>query len=184
MNFNPKVNILKVFYFYIYINKQCKRCWYCGSKNHIKLDCPVLKENQFWTLLTELEQRISEIEEELHIQKKNRLKRERKIEKQKVKKQKKKHLQVIKAMNKAVSIKLLLDKDEVKGLQEGTPKYLTQAMTLHKNLEPKERILLEKEYQKLFGVSLNEQILDALDMDEIIQQINEKEDFFMDSQND
>ena len=92
-----------------------------------------------------------------------------------MKKQKKKHLQVIKAMNKAVSIKLLLDKDEVKGLQEGTPKYLTQAMTLHKNLEPKERILLEKEYQKLFGVSLNEQILDALDMDEIIQQINEGE---------
>ena len=94
-----------------------------------------------------------------------------------------KHLQVIKAMNKAVSIKLLLDKDEVKGLQEGTPKYLTQAMTLHQNLKLKERILLEKEYQKLFGVSLNEQILNSLDIDEIIQQLNEKEEFSMDSQN-
>ena len=86
-------------------------------------------------------------------------------------------------MNKAVSIKLLLDKDEMIGLQEGTPKYLTQAMILHKNLKPKERILLEKEYQKLFGVSLNEQILYSLDMDEIIQQFNEEEDFSMDSQN-
>ncbi len=160
-----------------------KRCWYCGSKNHKKLDCPVLKEKQFWKLLTELEQRISVIEQELHIQKKNSLKRQRKIEKQKEKKRKEKHLQVIKAMNKAVSIKLLLDKDEVKGLQEGTPKYLTQAMTLHQNLKLKERILLEKEYQKLFGVSLKKQIIEALDMDEIIQQINEEEDFSMDSQN-
>ena len=173
----------KKYYYHKKYKNKSKRCWYCGSKNHIKLDCPVLKENQLWSLLTELEQRISEIEEELHIQKKNRLKRERKIEKQKVKKQKKKHLQVIKAMNKAVSIKLLLDKDEEKGLQEGTPKYLTQAMTLHKNLGPKERILLEKEYQKLFGESLKEQILDALDMDEIIQQFNEEEDFSMDIQN-
>ena len=98
-------------------------------------------------------------------------------------KRKEKHLQVIKAMNKAVSIKLLLDKDEVEGLQEGTPNYLTQAMTLHQNLKPKERILLEKEYQKLFGVSLKKQIIEALDMDEIIQQINEEEDFSMDSQN-
>ena len=56
-------------------------------------------------------------------------------------------------------------------------------MTLHKNLEPKERILLEKEYQKLFGVSLNEQLLNSLDIDEIIQQFNEEEDFSMDSQN-
>ena len=123
------------------------------------------------------------IEQELHIKKKNSLKRQRKIEKQKEKKRKEKHLQVIKAMNKAVSIKLLLDKDEVEGLQEGTPKYLTQAMTLHQNLKPKERILLEKEYQKLFGVSLKKQIIEALDMDEIIQQINEEEDFSMDSQN-
>ena len=91
------------------------------------------------------------IEQELHIQKKNSLKRQRKIEKQKEKKRKEKHLQVIKAMNKAVSIKLLLDKDEVKGLQEGTAKYLTQVMTLHQNLQLEEEYYLRKNIKSFLG---------------------------------
>ena len=54
-----------------------KRCWYCGSISHIKLDCPILKEKQLWKLLTELHQRITIIEEELQIQKKNKKKKKK-----------------------------------------------------------------------------------------------------------
>ena len=54
------------------------------------------------------------MEEELQIQKKNRNKREKRIKKKKQKKQKKNYLKKIQAMNKAVSIKLLLNQDEDK----------------------------------------------------------------------
>ena len=70
------------------------------------------------------------MEEELQIQKKNRNKREKRIKK---KKQKKNYLKKIQAMNKAVSIKLLLNQDEDIGLLQGTTKYINQAMSLHKS---------------------------------------------------
>ena len=54
-------------------------------------------------------------------------------------------------------------------------------MSLHKSLPPRERILLEKEYQKLFGVELKTQILEALDMDDMIEEFNEEEDLSLDS---
>ena len=151
--------------------------------SHLELDCPVLKEKQLWKLLTELHQKITIMEEELQIQKKNRNKREKKLKKKKQNKQKKNYLKKIQAMNKAVSIKLLLNQDEDLGLLQGTTKYINQAMSLHKSLPPKERILLEKEYQKLFGVALKPQILEALDMDNMIKEFNEEEDLSLDSQN-
>ena len=114
------------------------------------------------------------MEEELQIQKKNRNKREKRIKKKKQKKQKKNYLKKIQAMNKAVSIKLILNQDEDIGLIQGTTKYISQAMSLHKSLPPKERILLEKEYQKLFGVALKTQILEALDIDDMIEEFNEE----------
>ena len=86
-------------------------------------------------------------------------------------------------MNKAVSIKLLLNKDEDIGLIRGTTKYINQAMSLHKSLPPREIILLEKEYQKLFGVELKTQILEALDIYDMIKEFNEEEDLSLDSQN-
>ena len=160
-----------------------KRCWYCGSISHLKLDCPVLKEKQLWKLLTELYQRITIMEEELLIQKKNRDKREKKLKKKKQKKQKKNYLKKIQAINKAVSIKLLLSKHENLGLLQGTTKYINQAMSLHKSLPQRERILLEKKYQKLFDVELKTQILEALDIDNMIEEFNEEKDLSLDSQN-
>ena len=88
------------------------------------------------------------------------------------------------ALNKAVSIKLLLSQDEDIGLTQGTTKYIDQVMSLHRSLppkSPKERILLEKEYQKLFCVALKTQILEALDMDDMIEEFNEEEDLSLDS---
>ena len=101
----------------------------------------------------------------------------------KQKKQKKNYLKKIQAMNKAVSIKLLLNQDEDIGLIQGTTKYINQEMSLHKSLPPRERILLEKEYQKLFGVELKTQILEALDIDNMIKEFNEEKDLSLDSQN-
>ena len=86
-------------------------------------------------------------------------------------------------MNKAVSIKLLLNKEEDLGLLQGTTKYINQEMSLHKSLPPRERILLEKEYQKLSGVALKTQILEALDIDDMIGEFNEEKDLSLDSQN-
>ena len=86
-------------------------------------------------------------------------------------------------MNKAVSIKLLLNQDENLGLLQGTTKYINQAMSLHKSLPPRERILLEKEYQKLFGIELKTQILEALDIDDMIEEFNEEKDLSLNTQN-
>ena len=56
-------------------------------------------------------------------------------------------------------------------------------MSLHKSLPPRERIILGKEYQKLFAVALKTQILETLDMDDMIEEFNEEEDLSLDSQN-
>ena len=66
---------------------------------------------------------------------------------------------------------------------KGTTKYINQEMSLHKSQPPKERILYEKEYQKLLGVALKTQILEALDMDGMNQEFNEEKDLSNDSQN-
>ena len=56
-------------------------------------------------------------------------------------------------------------------------------MSLHKSLSPKERILFEKDYQKLFCVALKTQIMDVIDMDDMFKEFNEEEDLLLDSQN-
>ena len=56
-------------------------------------------------------------------------------------------------------------------------------MSLHRSLPPKERILLEKEYQKLFGIALKTQIMNAIDMDDMIEEFNEEEDLSLETQN-
>ena len=119
------------------------------------------------------------MKEEPQIQIKNITKRERRLKKKK-KKQKKNYMKKIKTMNKALTTKLLLNQDEDMGLIEGTTKYITPAMTLHRSLQAKERILYEKEYQKLFRVISKTKIMDEIKIDEMIEEYNEKEDFSLD----
>ena len=82
------------------------------------------------------------------------------------KKEKKKHLEVIQAMKKATQLKLLFNKNQVLRIVQGTPKYLTEVMSIHQKTDLKEKILVEKEYKKLFTESLKDQILEALDIDD------------------
>ena len=86
------------------------------------------------------------------------------------KKKKKKHKEKVEGMNRAVTMKILLNKEEDIGIEYGAPKYLTEAMDLHLKLKPREKIQVEKEYYKLFGESLKEKIIDAIDIDNAIEE--------------
>ena len=73
-------------------------------------------------------------------------------------------------MNKAVTMKILLNKDEELGLEDGTPKYITEALNFHRSLKPRMKILVEKEYKDLFGESLRQKIMEAIDLDDAIEE--------------
>ena len=55
------------------------------------------------------------------------------------KKKKKKHKEKVEGMNRAVTMKILINKDEDIGLEYGTPKYLTEAMALHQKLKQEKK---------------------------------------------
>ena len=64
--------------------------------------------------------------------------------KAKIKKKKaKKHGETVQAMNKDITIHLLLLKDE-KNITEGTTDYLTKVMNFNQNLPPKLKLNVEK----------------------------------------
>ena len=53
---------------------QIKRCWTCGSTNHLIADCPVHRETQLRKRVSELEDRVQELEAALLNQINNRKK--------------------------------------------------------------------------------------------------------------
>ena len=146
------------------------RCWTCGNRGHTSISCRSMKISQIQRLIWELQKRIEILEiaaEESNIK---AAKLQRKHIAKIKKKKKKKHKEKVDGMNRAVTMKILLNKDEDIGLQYGTPKYLTEAMALHQSLKPREKIQVEKEYFKLFGESLKEKILDAIDIDDAVEE--------------
>ena len=146
------------------------RCWTCGNRGHTSVSCRSMKISQIQRLIWELQKRIEILEiaaEESNIK---AAKLQRKHIAKIKKKKKKKHKEKVDGMNRAVTMKILLNKDEDIGLQYGTPKYLTEAMALHQSLKPREKIQVEKEYFKLFGESLKEKILDAIDIDDAVEE--------------
>ena len=126
---------------------QIKRCWACGSTNHLIADCPVHRETQLRKRVSELEDRVQELEAALLNQINNRKKRERRKRKKLHRKKKKKHQKKVKAMMAAVKIKEYLLKEEQS--REGID-ILKGATYLYKiPRKDKERVL--KEYKELFG---------------------------------
>ena len=81
----------------------------------------------------------------------------------------KKHQKTVQAMNKAVTIHLLLIKDEHM-IEEGNqePKYLTEAMEFHQSLPKNLKTSVEKQYKRLFGGTIREYMLDEIDNDELL----------------
>ena len=49
-------------------------------------------------------------------------------------------------------------------------------MSLHQGLPPKLKLKVEKEYKRLFGGALNQHILEALDIDEAIEEMENMDD--------
>ena len=121
-------------------------------------------------LILELQKRIDSLENALEESNIKAAKLERKHIAKIKKKKKKKHQEKVEGMNRAVTMKILINKDEDIGLEYGTPKYLTEAMALHQKLKPREKIQVEKEYFKLFGESLKEKIMEVIDIDDAIEE--------------
>ena len=84
-------------------------------------------------------------------------------------------------MDNAVTLRILLIKDEDIGIHEGTPKWLNKALSLHSEMDPKRKKMVEKCYSRLFGRSLKEDVMDAIDFDEALgDYINDENDSEMD----
>ena len=113
-----------------------------------------MKISKIQRLILELQKRIEHLENAVEESNIKAAKLERKyivkIKKKKMKKQKEK----VEGMSRAVTMKILINKDEDIRLECGTRKYLIEAMSLHLKLKPREKIQVEKEYFKLFGESL------------------------------
>ena len=54
-----------------------KKCWVCGSVDHLKAECPVHRESRLRQRVAELEERIQNLEDFINIQNINRKKRDK-----------------------------------------------------------------------------------------------------------
>ena len=106
------------------------RCWKCGKSGHTSNFYPSIKISQIQRFVWELQERIEILKKELSLSikkaEKSEIKHRAKIKKKKAKK----HGETVQAMDKAVTIHLLLLKDE-KYIAEGTTDYLTKAMSIY-----------------------------------------------------
>ena len=87
----------------------------------------------------------------------------------------KKYRETVQAMDKAVTIHLLLLKDE-KYIAKGITDYLNKAMSIHQGVPPKLKLNVEKQYKRLFGGTLKQHILEALYIDEAIEETENMDD--------
>ena len=127
--------------------KKKKKCWSCGSTNHLKFDCPVLKKKQLLKRVVELEHRIYQHLEALQIIQKNKAKRERRKKRRKKKKKQKEHQQIKKDYNSAVKLKNWLLMEEQ---QQDLTNFL-QADSYLKKLPGRTQESVKRAYKKLFS---------------------------------
>lgn len=82
-----------------------KKCWIYDSTIHLKVNYPVHRESLLRKRVSELEERIQEIDAALFNRQNNMKKIDRKRKKKICKKKKKRHLKQIKAMDAVVKIR-------------------------------------------------------------------------------
>ena len=148
--------------------KKQKKCWVCGSPDHLKAHCPVHKQSQLSQRVTELEKRIQELEELLHIQNKMKKKRDQKKRRKIKKKKKKKHQRLVKALNMAVKIKGLILQEET--TWEGI--HALKAAKYIENMSNRAKEATFKAYKGLYGTDLPVDMASAFcDGDEFFEYI-------------
>ena len=127
-----------------------------------------MKITQIRRLIWEMIERIETLEMVLNQSKKKAEELKRKHQAKIKKKKQKKHQETVQAMNKAVTIHLLLLKNEHM-IEEGyaESKHLLKAMEFHQSLQNKLQTRVEKQYKRLFGGAIREHMLDAIDDDEL-----------------
>ena len=124
--------------------KKKQRCWYCGGKNHKSNSCHSIKISQLQRLCWELQDRIETLENALNHSIKAAESRKRKQMVKIKKKKRKKHEELVKAMDKAVTIKTLLLQDEAVGWEKNTYRYWHLADSKIKEMTPKEQKVVNK----------------------------------------
>lgn len=92
--------------------KYKQKCLKCGKSGHRRNFCPSMKINQIRRLIQELTERIEILEKALNKSKKKAEELKRKQQAKSKKKKLKKHQKTVQAMNKGVTIHLLLIKDK------------------------------------------------------------------------
>ena len=127
-----------------------------------------MKITQIRRLIWEMFERIETLEKTLNQSKKKAEELKRKHQAKIKKKKQKKHQETVQAMNKAVTIHLLLLQNEHM-IEEGyaEPKHSLKAMEFHQSLPNKLQTRVEKQYKRLFGGTIREHMLDAIDDDEL-----------------
>ena len=131
-------------------HRHTKRCQVCGSKTHLKRDCPILEKIKLKSRVFELERQVADLVEALHAQLKNKNKKEKRKKKKKIKKQQRKHRKMTEAQNVVVRLKSLLQKEEEtwKGI------FVEKAANILQKLPSKAKSKVKKAYKELYARDL------------------------------
>ena len=135
-----------------------KKCWVCGSVDHLKAECPVHRESRLRQRVAELEARIQNLEVLINIQNINRKKRDKKKREKMEKKKQKKNQKLLKALNSSVKLKSLILEEEA--TWAGTHAYNAGKYLSKMSIKAKEAV--SKAYKKLFGEDLVSDLANAI----------------------
>ena len=138
-------------------HRHIKRCWVCGSKTHLKRDCPILEKNKLKSRVFELERQVADLVEALHEQLKNKNRREKRKKKKKFKKKQRKHQKMAEAQNVAVRLKSLLQKEE----ETWNGIFVLKASNILQKLPSKAQSKVKKAYKELYTRDLTEDIVNG-----------------------
>ncbi len=141
----------------IHKKRKRKKCWSCGSTNHLKFDCPVQQKKQLLKWVEELNQRIYQLESALQIILKNKAKRNRRKKRRKKKKMKKEHQQEKRDCNTAAKLKIWLLKEE----EEQDLKNFLRADSYLQQLPGRYQNSVKRAYKNLFSRDLLEDMVEA-----------------------
>ena len=91
------------------------------------------------------------------------------------KKKKKKYEEQVKDLDKAVAIKTLLLQDEAVGWEKNTYRYWHLADAIIKEITPKQQKMVNKCYEQLFGETLQQAMLNPIDIEEVLEELSDTE---------